>query len=341
MKLATIRNGTRDGRLAIVSRNLTRYTDAAFLAPNLQAALDDWHRIAPHLATLAESLELGSVPAERFHEHEAMAPLPRAHLWADGSAFPSHMELMRKGRNQPLPQNHLSDPLMYLGAPDALLGAREPVPAISEAWGIDLEAELAVITDDVPIGISAKAALDHVRLIVLVNDVSWRSLSTKELAKGFGFCQSKGPTGFSPVAVTPDELGTAWSGGKLALPLLVHVNGKVLGNADAGKDMAFDFGQLIAHAAKTRSLGSGAIIGSGTVSNRGEEGSDGKTVAQGGAGFSCLSELRMVQTLAAAKPLTPWLSFGDTIRIEMKDARNQSIFGAIEQKIEQVAASRG
>ena len=207
MKLATLKNGGRDGRLVIVSRDLTRYTDASFLASNLQAALDDWDRIAPHLAAVSESLDHGAVPSERFHEHDAMAPLPRAHLWADGSAYPSHMELIRKARNQPLPENHLTEPLMYLGAGDAMLGARDPIPAISEAWGIDLEGEIAVITGDVPLGVSPQEALGAIRLVMIANDISYRNLVGPELAKGFGFCQSKGPTAFSPVAVTPDELG--------------------------------------------------------------------------------------------------------------------------------------
>jgi fumarylacetoacetate (FAA) hydrolase len=336
MKLASLKSGGRDGRLVIVSRDLTRYTDASFLAPNLQAALDDWERIAPHLAAVSESLAHGAVPSERFHEHDAMAPLPRAHLWADGSAYPSHMELIRKARNQPLPENHLTEPLMYLGAGDAMLGAREAMPAISEAWGIDLEGEIAVITGDVQLGVSPQDAIGAIRLVMLANDISYRNLVGPELAKGFGFCQSKGPTAFSPVAVTPDELQGAWQGGKVCLPLNVQVNGNVLGQADAGRDMAFDFGRLIAHAAKTRPVGPGAIIGSGTVSNRSADGGFAKPVSEGGAGFSCLAEQRMYESMDGAKAKTPLLSFGDVVRIEMRDAHHHSIFGAIEQKVVRV-----
>jgi fumarylacetoacetate (FAA) hydrolase len=338
MKLASMKDGGRDGRLAVVSRDLTRFTDASFLAPSLRAALDDWTRIAPHLAALSESLDHGSVPSERFHEHDAMAPLPRTHLWADGSAYPSHMELIRKARNQPLPESHLTEPLMYIGAGDAMLGARDPIPAVSEAWGIDLEGEIAVITGDVPLGVKPQEALDHIRLVLLVNDISYRALAPAELAKGFGFCQSKGPTAFSPVAVTPDELGPAWSGGRLDLTLTVSVNGTLLGQADAGADMAFDFGRLIAHAAKTRPLGAGAIIGSGTVSNRFEAGGFGKPVSEGGRGFSCLAEQRMYESLGGSKAVTPLLRFGDLVRIEMRDRHHHTVFGAIEQKVEPAGA---
>jgi len=338
MKLASLKDGSRDGRLVVVSHDLTRHTDASFLAPTMRAAIDDWARLAPHLAALAESLDHGSVPSERFHEHDAMAPLPRTNLWADGSAYLSHVELIRQARNQPLPENYLTDPLMYLGVGDAMLGARDPIPAVSEAWGIDLEAEIAVITGDVPLGISPEAALSHVQLVMLVNDISWRGLAAMELQKGFGFCQSKGPTAFSPVAVTPDELGDAWSGGRVNLPLHVHVNGQVLGHADAGRDMAFDFGKLIAHAARTRAIGAGAIIGSGTVSNRSADGGFSRPVVEGGTGYSCLAEQRMFESLGGSKPRTRLLSFGDVVRIEMRDAHHHSIFGAIEQTVEQTGA---
>lgn len=333
MKLATLRNGTRDGKLVLVSRDLTRFTDASFLAPNLQAALDDWDRIAPHLAVVAESLEYGSVPSDRFHEHDAMAPLPRAHLWADGSAYVNHVELVRKARGAELPESFWSDPLMYIGAPDAMLGARDPIRAASEDWGVDMEAEIAVIVSDVPMGVSPEKARSHIRLVTLVNDISFRNLIPAELAKGFGFCQSKGPTAFSPVAVTPDELGAAWDGGKLSLPMMVSLNGKAFGKPDAGHDMTFDFGQLIAHAAKTRDIGAGAIIGSGTVSNRDADGGPGKPVAEGGLGYSCIAEQRTVETLRDGKPSTPFMAFGDTVRIEMTDARHHTIFGAIEQTL--------
>lgn len=336
MKLASLRDGGRDGRLVVVSRDLTKFTDASFLAPSLRAALDDWARISPHLAALSESLDHGSVPSERFHEHDAMAPLPRAHLWADGSAYPSHMELIRKARNQPLPENHLTEPLMYIGAGDAMLGARDPLPAASQDWGIDLEGEIAVITGDVPLGVTPEDALGHIRLVMLVNDISYRALAPAELTKGFGFCQSKGPTAFSPVAVTPDELGPEWSAGRLAMTLGVYVNDQVLGQVDAGADMAFDFGRLIAHAARTRPLGAGAIIGSGTVSNRSGEGGFGKPASEGGKGFACLAEQRMYESLEGSKAKTPLLHFGDMVRIEMRDKHHHTVFGAIEQRVEQV-----
>jgi fumarylacetoacetate (FAA) hydrolase len=337
MKLATLKDGSRDGRLVIVSRDLTRFTDASFLAPNMRAAMDDWARLSPHLAALSESLDHGSVPSDRFHEHDAMSPLPRTNLWADGSAYLSHVELVRKARGQPLPENFQTDPLMYVGAGDAIIGPRDPITAVSEAWGIDLEGEVAVITGDVAAGASREEALAQVRLIMLVNDISFRMLAAQELKKGFGFCQSKGPTAFSPVAVTPDELGDRWSGGKLHMPLLAGVNGRPVGRADAGKDMQFDFGQLVAHAARTRGIAAGAIIGSGTVSNRGADGAFSRPVAEGGAGFSCLAEQRMWESQDGSKPRTPLLNFGDTVRIEMKDDHNHTVFGAIEQVVEQAA----
>jgi fumarylacetoacetate (FAA) hydrolase len=268
MKLATLKNGTRDGKLVLVSRDLTRFTDASFLAPTLQAALDDWRRIAPHLEALAESLEHGAVPTDRFHEHDAMSPLPRAYQWADGSAYVNHVELVRKARNAEMPDTFWTDPLMYQGGSDAFLGPRDPIVMADEAYGIDMEGEIAVIVDDVPMGASVDQAREAIRLVMLVNDVSLRGLIPAELGKGFGFFQSKPSSAFSPVAVTPDELGDAWDGGKLALPLMVDYNGKPFGRANAGIDMTFDFPTLIAHAAKTRPLCAGSIIGSGTVSNK-------------------------------------------------------------------------
>ena len=336
MKLATLKDRTRDGRLVVVSRDLTRFTEVGHIARTMQDALDDWAHVAPRLMEVAEGLETGAQPAQRFHEHDAMAPVPRAHLWADGSAYVNHVELVRKARGAELPESFWTDPLMYIGAPDALLGARDSIHALSEAWGIDMEGEVAVITDDVPMGVTAEAARNHIKLVMILNDISFRNLIPGELAKGFGFCQSKGPTAFSPVAVTPDELGNAWDGAKLALPLLVDLNGKPFGTADAGIDMTFDFGQLIAHAAKTRPLGAGAIIGSGTVSNKGADGSPGKPVSQGGKGYSCIAEIRMIETIADGKPTTPFMAFGDTVRIEMKDKAGHSIFGAIEQVLEKI-----
>jgi fumarylacetoacetate (FAA) hydrolase len=333
MKLATLKNGTRDGRLVIVSRDLTRYTDASFLAPTMQAALDDWQRLAPHLAALAESLDHGSVPAARFHENDAHSPLPRAFQWADGSAYVNHVELVRKSRGSAMPADHLTDPLIYQGGSDAFLAPRDPIVVAEEAWGIDFEGEVAVVTGDVPMGASAAEAREQIRLLMLVNDVSLRALAPGELAKGFGFFQSKPSSSFSPVAVTPDELGDAWDGGRLHLPLNVDFNGRPFGRANAGVDMTFDFPQLIAHAARTRALAAGSIIGSGTVSNK-LDGGPGKPVADGGAGYSCIVEMRTVETLLHGAAKTPFLAFGDTVRIEMKDRDGHSIFGAIEQSVQ-------
>jgi fumarylacetoacetate (FAA) hydrolase len=333
MKLATLRNGTRDGRLAVVSRDLTRCTDASFLALTLQAALDDWRRISPHLAALAESLEHGAVPSERFHEHDALSPLPRAYQWADGSAYVNHVELVRKSRGAEMPESFWTDPLMYQGGSDTFLAPRDPILMADEAWGIDMEGEIAAIVDDVPAGATIEQARASIRLLMLVNDVSLRELTAPELAKGFGFFQSKPSSAFSPVAVTPDELGDAWDGGKVHLPLAVDFNAKPFGRANAGVDMVFDFPTLIAHAAKTRPLAAGSIIGSGTVSNK-LDGGPGKPVADGGAGYSCIAEMRTVETLTTGKATTPFLRFGDTVRIEMKDRSGRSIFGAIEQTVQ-------
>jgi fumarylacetoacetate (FAA) hydrolase len=336
MKLATLKDGSRDGRLAVVSRDLTRRTDASFLVPTLQAALDDWSRIAPHLETLAESLEHGAVPAERFHEHDARSPLPRAYQWADGSAYLNHIELVRGARGAEMPASFRTDPLMYQGGSDSFLDPREPIRMADEAWGIDMEGEVAVIVDDVPMGATLAEARDAIRLVMLVNDVSLRGLIPAELGKGFGFFQGKPSTAFSPVAVTPDELGEAWDGGRLHLPLMVDLNGKPFGRANAGIGMTFDFPALIAHAAKTRPLCAGTIVGSGTVSNK-LDGGPGKPVDQGGVGYSCIAEIRTVETIEAGAPKTPFLRFGDVVRIEMRDADGHSIFGAIEQSVEKYA----
>ncbi len=332
MKLASLKNGSRDGQLVVVSRDLTRYTDASFLVPTLQAALDNWARVSPHLSAMAESLEVGSVPSLRFHEHDAESPLPRAYQWADGSAYVNHVELVRKARKAEMPGSFWTDPLMYQGGSDSFLGPRDPILMADEAYGIDMEGEVAVIVDDVPMGATVEQARDAIRLIMLVNDVSLRNLIPDELAKGFGFFQSKPSSAFSPVAVTPDELGDTWDG-KVHLPLLVELNGKPFGKANAGIDMTFDFATLVAHAAKTRPLSAGAIIGSGTVSNK-LDGGPGKPVADGGAGYSCIAEIRMIETIESGGPKTPYLKFGDTVRIEMKDKAGHSIFGAIEQKVE-------
>ncbi|CAH1651896.1 Fumarylacetoacetate hydrolase family protein [Hyphomicrobiales bacterium] len=332
MKLASLVHG-RDGRLVVVSRDLTRATDAFPVVATLQAALDDWARLAPRLADLAEGLEHGAVPSFRFHEHDCAAPLPRAYQWLDASAYVNHVDLVRKARGAAVPDSFWTDPLMYQGGSDALLGPRQPIRALSEEDGIDLEAEIAVVTGDVPMGASRAEALAGIRLVMLANDVSLRNRIASELAKGFGFVQSKPSSAFSPVAVTPDELGPAWRDGKLHLPLLAQVNGSLFGKPDAGVDMTFDFGTLVAHAAATRPLSAGTIIGSGTVSNRDAGGGPGRPVAEGGLGYACIAEQRMVETIRQGEPRTPFLRFGDTVRIEMKDAAGHSIFGAIEQEI--------
>lgn len=332
MKLASLMHG-RDGRLVVVSDDLTRATDAFPVVATLQGALDDWERCGPRLADLAEGLEHGSVPSFRFHEHDCASPLPRAYQWLDGSAYVNHVELVRKARGAQMPESFWTDPLMYQGGSDSFLGPREPVRLTSEDFGIDLEAEIAVVTGDVPMGVTPGAARGLIRLVMLVNDVSLRNLIPNELAKGFGFLQSKPSSAFSPVAVTPDALGPAWQDGKLHLPLLTQINGKPFGRPQAGVDMTFDFGVLIAHAAKTRPLVAGTIVGSGTVSNRDADGGPGKPVADGGLGYACIAEQRMVETILGGAPRTPFLRFGDSVRIEMKDAAGHSIFGAIEQEI--------
>ncbi len=335
MKLASLKDDTRDGRLVVVSKDLTRYTDVSHIAPTMRDALDNWAECEHALNGAAYSLMMDAVPSTRFHEHDAAAPLPRAAQWADGSAYVNHVELVRKARGAEMPDSFWTDPLMYMGAPDAMLGARDTIPAGDEDWGIDMEAEVGVIVDDVPMGITPEAAAEKIRLVVILNDISFRNLIPAELAKGFGFLQSKGPTAFSPVAVTPDELGDAWHDGKLHLPILVQLDGELFGRADAGIDMTFDFPTLIAHAAKTRKLSAGTIIGSGTVSNKLDDG-PGKPVAEGGAGYSCIAEIRTIEVINSGKPATPFLGFGDMVRIEMNDAEGHSIFGAIEQIVEKI-----
>ncbi len=332
MKLASLKWG-RDGRLVVVSSDLAWCVEATNIAPTLQAALDDWERCEPLLKGLAESLDHGSIPRVRFHEHDAESPLPRAYQWADGSAYVNHVELVRKARGAEMPASFWTDPLMYQGGSDGFLAPRDPIPLADEAWGCDMEGEIAVITGDVSQGASREEALAAIRLVMLANDVSLRNLIPDELAKNFGFFQSKPASSFSPVAVTPDSLGDAWVDGRLNGALEVELNGKPLGEADAGVDMTFDFGTLIAHAAKTRALGAGTIVGSGTVSNRGPDGGPGKSVAEGGVGYSCLAELRTIETLAHGAPKTPFLKAGDRVRVEMRDARRHSIFGAIEQEV--------
>ncbi|MBS0470763.1 MAG: fumarylacetoacetate hydrolase family protein [Proteobacteria bacterium] len=320
MKLASLRHG-RDGRLAVVSRDLSRYV----LVPGMtmQAALDGWAETAPQLAEVYDLLNAGKADgAHPFDAKECLSPLPRAYQWADGSAYVTHVELVRKARGAEMPPSFWTDPLMYQGGSDSFIGPSDPIACADEAWGIDFEAEVAVVTDDVPYGTRPEDAATHIKLVMLVNDVSLRNLIPNELAKNFGFFQSKPASAFSPVAVTPDELGTAWRDAKLHHPLHVWFNGEKFGEPDAGVDMTFSFAQLIAHAAKTRALCAGTIVGSGTVSNK-----------SGNVGSCCIAERRTLETIADGKPTTPFMKFGDRVRIEMFDAAGKSIFGAIDQHV--------
>jgi fumarylacetoacetate (FAA) hydrolase len=334
MRLASLKDG-RDGRLVVVSRDLARCLPANDIAPTLQAALDDWKTVRPALEAIAEKLDAGD--GESFSESDCASPLPRAYQWADGSAYVNHVELVRKARGAEMPATFWTDPLMYQGGSDAFLGPRDNITMADEDWGIDFEAEIVVVTDDVPMGVSAGDAVNHIQLIMLVNDVSLRNLIPGELAKGFGFFQSKPSSAFSPVAVTPDELGDAWRDAKVHLPLLSFLNGTAFGKPEAGVDMTFNFGQLVAHAAKSRPLGAGAIVGSGTVSNKLHDG-PGKPIEEGGVGYSCIAEIRTIETINDGKPSTSFMKFGDRIRIEMNDTSGRSIFGAIDQVVEKYGA---
>ena len=335
MKLATLKDGSRDGQLAVVSRDLKTAVIADAVAPTLQHALDDWQFMAPQLNELYDQLNAGrAMRSIDFDARHCMAPLPRAYQWADGSSYVNHVELVRKARGATMPAEFWTDPLMYQGGSDSFIGPRDDIVFADEAFGIDLEAEVAVITGDVPMGTTPQAAASSIRLLMLVNDVSLRNLIPGELAKGFGFFQGKPASAFSPVAATPDELGAAWRDGKVHLPLLTFVNDVLFGRPNAGVDMTFDFPTLIAHAARTRELEAGSIVGSGTVSNR-EDGGPGRPVAQGGAGYACIAEQRTVETLRDGKPSTPFLRFGDRVRIDMHDAAGKSIFGAIDQRVRQ------
>jgi len=323
VKLASRRAGGRDGQLVIVDRALTRFIPVPTIAPTLQTALDSWNEIEPLLRDVANALEAGKVAGARpFDPRDCAAPLPRAYHWADASAYVNHVELVRKARGAEMPKSFWEDPLIYQGGSDDLLGAHDPARFVSEEHGIDLEAEVGVITNDVPMATAAEQMGDHIKLIVLINDWTLRNLVPAELAKGFGFYQSKPATGFSPVAITPDELGDAWRDGKVHLPLVSHINGTLFGQPNAGIDMTFNFHRLLAHAARTRRLGAGTILGSGTISNLDRS-----------AGSSCLAERRTLEQIEQGAPKTPFLRFGDTVRIEMRDAQGQSIFGAIEQTV--------
>lgn len=325
MKLASLKRGGRDGTLVVANREMTKAVTVPNIATTLQAALDNWTKAGPALSLIYARLQNNELNDDfDLAPTQLAAPLPRAYHWADGSAYVTHVELVRKARGAELPASFWHDPLMYMGASDAFIGACDDIPVENEAWGIDFESEVAVITDDVPAGISVAAAKDHIKLIALVNDISLRALIPAELAKQFGFYQSKPWTSFSPVAVTPDELEEAWDGSRLHLPLHSYLNGKKLGAPDAGVDMIFDFPQLIAHAAKSRSLMAGTVIGSGTVANTGSKN-----------GSSCLAEIRCLETVADGKPSTAFMRFGDRIEIEMLDSTGQSIFGKIDQKVVQ------
>lgn len=325
MKLGSLKEGGRDGTLIVVSRDLTRAVRATGIAPTLQRALEDWSNLAPRLNALSESLNDGSADGQFDLDMAALAaPLPRAYEFLDGSAYLPHVERVRRARGAEVPESFYTDPLMYQAVSAGFYGPRDAVKVVSEDYGIDLEAEIVVVTDDVPMAVSPAQAAAHIQLIGLVNDVSLRNLIPPELAKGFGFVQSKPRSALSPVFVTPDELGEAWQGNKVHLPLLTHINGAWFGAPEAGEDMQFDFAQLVAHAAKTRPLAAGAVVGSGTIANQ-----------DTARGASCFAEQRTVETLRDGKPSTPYMSFGDMVRIEMLDRDGVSIFGAIEQRIEQ------
>jgi len=335
MKLATYQDGSRDGQLVVVSRDLSQAHYASHIANRLQQVLDDWNYLSPQLQDLYDRLNAGRARhAFPFDARQCMAPLPRAYQWADGSAYINHVELVRKARGAEVPQSFYTDPLMYQGGSDDLQGACSPIVCANPDWGLDFEAEVAVITGDIPQGCAPDRALDGIRLVMLANDVSLRNLIPDELAKGFGFVQSKPATAFSPVAVTPDELGSAWVKGRVHLPLVSTWNGRKVGMCDAGPDMTFHFGQLIAHLAKTRRVRAGSIIGSGTVSNPGvTKGSGDKARTEWPKGYSCIAEKRAMETILDGQPTTPFMQLGDTIRIEMKGADGASIFGAIEQEV--------
>ncbi|MCW5733593.1 MAG: fumarylacetoacetate hydrolase family protein [Enhydrobacter sp.] len=322
MKLASLKEGGRDGTLIVVDRDLKRAVRATAIVPTLQKALEDWSNVAPRLAELAGQLRDGKAPGSFELDTGALAaPLPRAYQWADGSAYVVHVELVRKARGVEMPPSFWTDPLMYQGGSDSFVGCTDDIELADEAWGIDFEGEIGVIVDDVPMGISPEAARKHIKLVTILNDVSLRNVIVAELAKGFGFFHGKPATAFAPVAVTPDELDDAWDGAKLDLPLISTFNGKEFGRPNAATDLTFDFGQLIAHAAKTRHLEAGTVIGSGTVANRDPS-----------VGCSCIAERRVRETIDGGKPVTPFMKFGDRIRIEMLDRSGHSIFGAIDQK---------
>ncbi|MEZ5524123.1 MAG: fumarylacetoacetate hydrolase family protein [Pseudomonadales bacterium] len=322
MKLASLKQGGRDGTLVVVSRNLSRAVIVDDVAAHLQGVLESWHSLAPQLADIYQALNCGKIKGFELDAAQLAAPLPRTYQWLDGSAYLPHVELVRKARGSELPEQLLTDPLMYQGGGDSLLGPRDAIPLGDESWGLDFESEIGVLTDDVPMGVSPAEAGTHIKLLVLINDVSLRELIPAELAKGFGFLQGKPSSALSPVAVTTDELGDAWDGTRLNLPLLTMLNGELFGQPEAGQDMHFSFPELISHAAKTRRLSAGTLIGSGTVSNRDSR-----------RGASCLVEKRVIEIVSKGKPETEYMKVGDRVRIEMRDRQGDSVFGAIEQEV--------
>ena len=323
MKLATYENGRRDGQLMLVSRDLTKAVEVPAIAQTMQQLMDSWELLQPQLQELYEALNEGLIDnAVAFEESKCYSPLPRAYQWADGSAYVNHVELVRKARGAEMPETFWTNPLVYQGGSDSFIAPKADIPLGSEDWGIDFESEIAVITDDVPMGVSVENAASHIKLLMLVNDVSLRNLIPGELAKGFGFFQSKPSSSFSPVAITPDELGDKWDDTKVHLPLVTHLNDELFGQPNAGVDMTFNFAQLVAHVAKSRPMGAGAIVGSGTISNYDRS-----------AGSSCLAEKRMLETIADGKPSTSFMKFGDKVRIEMNDTQGKSIFGTIDQTV--------
>jgi fumarylacetoacetate (FAA) hydrolase len=328
VKIASLKGPGRDGTLLVVSRDLSVAVAAPHIAATLQMALEDWEAVAPELAALGAALENGNARdvidfRQALDEGTIDAPLPRAYEWLDGSAYLSHVERVRRARNDTVPESYHRDPLMYQGGAGRMMGARDPIRVLSTDWGVDLEGEVAAIVGDLPMGATPAQAGQAVRLVTLVNDVSFRRLIPAELAKGFGFVNGKGANALAPVAVTPDELGGAWKDGRVHLPLVCEVNGRELGHPNAGKDAAFGLFELIAHAAKTRELAAGTLVGTGTISNHDKS-----------VGYACLMEARLVEQVEAGEAKTPFLGFGDTVRIEMKDAKGASVFGAIEQKVE-------
>lgn len=333
MKLATLKDRTRDGELVVVSRDLTRYVSARPIATTLQAALDDWEHIAPRLAMLAEQLEVGSVPSSRFHEHDAMSPLPRAYQRIEAAAYVHHLELLNQAAGATAPEHATTDPVLAQVASDAFTGPRDAIAGLATDWGIDLQAEIAIITDDVALAADLHAAADAIRLVMVGNGATLRNIGATERARGQGGVQSRPAAAFSPVAVTPDELGQAWDGTRAALTMKVSVNGKPLGKLETGSDVTFGFPALVASVAKTRALTAGSIVSSGAVSNRGVAGGSAKPLAEGGRGYGSIAEARAVETIVSGAPSTPYLKDGDIIRIEVCDARGHSVFGAIEQTV--------